>query len=80
MDLVFPSARRAQERAGSAVAQALGLPAPRTSRSPHLPPNATTLARVVSATATGGAILGLHHAEQAWNRLTRSLVPAAQSG
>jgi acetyl esterase len=80
MDLVFPSARRAQERAGSAVAQALGLPAPRPSRSPHLPPNATTLARVVSATATGGAILGLHHAEQAWNRLTRSLVPAAQSG
>ena len=80
MDLVFPSARRAQERAGSALAQALGLPAPGRSRSPRIPLNATTAARVASATATGSAILGLHHAEQAWNRLTRGLVSVSQSG
>lgn len=79
MDLVFPAARLAQDRAGSALAQALGLTAPGPFRSPRIPPNATTLARVASATATGGAILGLHHAEQVWNRLTRSLVPVAQS-
>jgi hypothetical protein len=79
MDLVFPAARFAQERAGSALAQALGLTAPGPFRTPRIPPNATTLARVASATATGGAILGLHHAEQVWNRLTRSLVPVSQS-
>lgn len=83
MDLVFPAARLAQERAGSALAQALGLPAPGPSRSPRVPPNAATLARVAAATATAGAILGTHHAEQLWNRLTllrSGLGPVSENG
>jgi acetyl esterase/lipase len=80
MDLVFPAARRAQERAGAALAQALGLPAPRPSRSPRVAPNAATLARVASATAMAGAILGTHHAEEAWNRLTGGGVPVSENG
>jgi acetyl esterase/lipase len=82
MDLVFPASRLAQERAGSALARALGLPPRRPSRLPRVPPNAATLTRVASATAAAGAILGTHHAQQAWNRLTSltgGLVPASEN-
>jgi acetyl esterase len=67
MDLVFPAARRAQERAASALANALGLPAARTSRTPPVPPNATTLTRVASAAAAASGILGAHYAARVWN-------------
>ena len=83
MDLVFPAARLAQERAGSALAQALGLPAPGPSRfAAHSPQRGDLGSRRLRhgdrrrhpRLASCGA--GVEPADAADERL----VPASQSG
>ena len=69
MDLVFPAARDAQDRAGRALAERLAVTEPPFTRPPAAWVNGATLARVSGATAASAAILAQHHAGQLWDQV-----------